>query len=153
MTGLSLHLRRSQRSIHTIFNHHEITMLATITHFIPIPIIDSSEFTLWSAFNNPPASSAWALRFAEASYVDFFRKSWLENFLRFIHFRLLPCQFSLFHLSYFLSHYFFSFISFFVLLFHLSYFLSHFLFSFLIFFFHFSHCFFSFLFFFFYFSC
>jgi len=147
MTGLSLHLRRSQRSIHTIFNHREITMLATITHFIPIPIIDSSEFTLWSAFNNPPASSAWALRFAEASYVDFFRKSWLENFLRFIHFHfycLLPCQFSLFYLSYFLSHYFFSFISFFVLLFHLSYFLSHYLFSFLIFFFHFSHSFISF---------
>ena len=106
MTGLSLHLRRSQKSIHTIFNHREITMLTTITHFIPIPIIDSSEFTLWSAFNYPPASSAWALRFAEASYVDFFRKSWLENFLQFIHFRfncLLFCHFSLFHLSYFLS--------------------------------------------------
>ena len=139
MTGLSLHLRRSQKSIHTIFNHREITMLTTITHFIPIPIIDSSEFTLWSAFNYPPASSAWALRFAEASYVDFFRKSWLENFLQFIHFRfncLLFCHFSLFHLSYFLSHYFFSFISFFVLLFHHSHFLSHYL-PFIFFFFHF----------------
>lgn len=105
-------------------------MFATITHFIPIPIIDSSEFTLWSVFNYPPASSAGALRFAEASYVDFFRKSWSENFLRFFHFCfycLLPCRFSLFHLSYFLSHYFFSFISF------------------LSFFFHFSHCLFSFL--------